>query len=243
LSFEERFSEEGNSLEPRRRPQTADPVVEQPPPPRPEQPRPDVSRIPREEPSPSTPPPPPREDPAPPPVAADGLTEGQRAWLATLGPEQRARLDELPAKARTRLLEPHRAGVNPCPILAGVAARELAPRQAPPPPRVAATAAELVRLLPRDPDPALVPQCVGAIMLELEDKGLVSVRSIEKLCREVTAGIRPVESLTVPLEKTRAAAEKGTRFRSGPAAYWMTSVANYDRERLGGANTGRRVQV
>jgi len=55
-------------------------------------------------------------------------TRGQIAWRDTLTGDQLARLDAIPSTARNLLLEPHRDGFDPSPILAEHTRQALAPK-------------------------------------------------------------------------------------------------------------------
>jgi len=161
-----------------------------------------------------------------PATSPEGLTAAQGSFLGALTPAQRVKWDSLRPAAREQYLGALRLGHDP--IVHREVMLKLNAQAAPAAPPPSLTAVDLLRLLPGH-GPALVPRCAAAVLQTLGDKTR-SWRYLEQLCREVTAGMRSVESLVVPLEKTLAEMERGKRFEKGPAAYWNRCVQNFDRE-------------
>ena len=77
------------------------------------------------------------------------LTAGQRAFLASLGPEQRAGFDALPADRRAEYLAPHGRGYDR--VIGADQASKLSPRKPVELPPIPATLEDLIEQLPGSP--------------------------------------------------------------------------------------------
>jgi hypothetical protein len=83
--------------------------------------------------------------------AAEALTAGQRAFLASLSPEQRAGFDAATPGKRTALLKPHEKGFDPIIRQFQERSRELPAAAPPAPPPIPETLEELIEQLPGSP--------------------------------------------------------------------------------------------
>jgi hypothetical protein len=83
--------------------------------------------------------------------AAEALTAGQRAFLASLSPEQRAGFDAATPGKRAALLKPHEKGFDPIIRQFQERSRELPAAAPPAPPPLPVTLEELIEQLPGSP--------------------------------------------------------------------------------------------
>lgn len=159
------------------------------------------------------------------------LTAHQRAWLDGLAPDRRERFDDLSPGCRRQLLEGFRHGADRIALAEAETALGKPPPQ--PPPRDEASLREVLESLRGPYGPSMVPRAARAVMTVLGDREQ-SWGPVHQLVSEAAAGVRPIESVLVPLEKVLAAEAAG-KVWGNAAAVWMKSVENYDRERLGRA--------
>jgi hypothetical protein len=194
---------------------------------------------------------------APPEPAPEDRTPGQREFLDGLAPELRQRFDAWPPAKRGQVLEWFRHDLDPIGLREALRQLDVAGTAPAGPPPPDTPTPELIRTLAGPPAVALaiLPTVPGRIMNELQDPGgSKSWHALEKLCRQVTAGLRSADSLAVPLEKTLAALARGEPIDNA-GAYLQAGVKNWDREfgplgtgpprpgEVPAQNTGPRVSV
>lgn len=194
-----------------------------------------TTTIPDTPPVPPAPPPPPKAvdapesdaeaetRPTPTAAAPAALTPNQTAWLARYGEAGRSRLDELPPKARARLLEFLDQPFDP--ILDAEVRKGLEPRAAPPPSPAEVPLPDLIRSLPRRLDPAAATIAGSRLRHALAD-GAHAKGYLDRLCLEVQAGMRDPESLAQPLERLAERMALGHAIDK-PARYWARSVKTW----------------
>jgi hypothetical protein len=168
----------------------------------------------------------------PPEPAPEARTPAQNEFLNGLAPELRDRLDAWPARKRAMVLEWFQNDLDPVALREALRQLDLAGSAPAYPPPPDTPTPELIRALTGPPAVALAvaPTIPGRVMNELGDTGgSKSWATLDKLCREITAGVRDPESLAGPLERTLAALDQGQRI-GNPGAYLIRGVQNWDRE-------------
>jgi hypothetical protein len=157
-----------------------------------------------------------------------GLTDGQRAFLATLKPEERTIFDAMPPKSRATLLDPHTNGLCDVPCILNEIMAKLRPVAPPPAVDLAdtATTEDLIASLAVSRDPTIIHRATRALMLDIGDHER-SWRFINRLIHRVYQGSLPAEAILIPLGKTKAERDRGTHFHRGMAAYFVKSTENW----------------